>query len=117
MEIFNIGAPELILILLIMLIVLGPDQMVSNMKKLARMARKVVRSPLWADVLNTSREIKDLPTKMLRETGIEEDMAEMKKTINMVNTKDGVISPDVGKLDLEKIGPEITSPEQSTPEK
>jgi sec-independent protein translocase protein TatB len=116
MEIFNIGAPELILILLIMLIVLGPDQMVANMKSLARFVRKVVRSPLWAEILNTSREIKDLPTKMLRETGIEEDMAEMNRTIHLAS-KDGLISPNIKESTVEKIKPEETSPEQSSPEK
>jgi Sec-independent protein translocase protein TatA len=82
MEILNIGFPELILILIVMLIVLGPDQTIQQMKNLARFVRKLVRSPLWADIMNTSREIKDLPTKMLRETGLEEDVAEMNRWIN-----------------------------------
>ncbi|MHC1785382.1 MAG: hypothetical protein AB9891_21980 [Anaerolineaceae bacterium] len=90
MEILNIGFPELILILIIMLIVLGPDQSIQQMKNLARFIRKLVRSPLWADIMNTSREIKDLPTKMMRETGLEEEVAEMNRRI----------SPSISRLSL-----------------
>jgi Sec-independent protein translocase protein TatA len=82
MELFNIGLPELILILIIMLIVLGPDQTIVQFKNIARFMRKLVRSPFWSDIVETSREIKSLPQKMLRDTGLEEDVAEMNRTLN-----------------------------------
>ncbi len=81
MKLFNIGFAELILILIIMLVVLGPDQTIQQMKKLASFVRKVVRSPFWSDILDTSREIKDLPNKMLRESGLDEELAEMNRKI------------------------------------
>jgi Sec-independent protein translocase protein TatA len=81
MKLFNIGFAEFILILIIMLVVLGPDQTIQQMKRLASFVRKVVRSPFWSDILDTSREIKDLPNKMLRESGLDEELAEINRKI------------------------------------
>lgn len=85
MELFNIGFPELILILIIMLIVLGPDQTILQLKNIARFVRKLVRSPFWSDIVETSREIKDLPHKMLRDTGLEEDVADLNRKLQATN--------------------------------
>lgn len=76
MEIFNIGPLELVFILLLALIVLGPDEMIKTGRSIARGIRKFIRSPLWKSLLNTSQEIRELPRKLIREAGIEESMEE-----------------------------------------
>lgn len=77
MEIFNVGIPELLLILTLMLILLGPEGMATTARNLAKSIRKFLHSPLWADMVKTQREIRDIPTRLVREAGYEEFRAEI----------------------------------------
>ena len=87
MEILNIGPVELILILLIMFILLGPEGMVKTARQIGIWIRKLIRSPIWKDIMGYSREIRDLPTKLVRETGLDEDIKEIRKTTRDVNSE------------------------------
>lgn len=88
MEVFGIGAPELLFILLIALIVLGPKDMVKTGQRLGRMIRNLVKSPTWTAMMNTSRELRDLPTRLVRESGLEEEVSEISKLRNQVQLRD-----------------------------
>lgn len=80
MEIFNIGILEIVLILVIAVIVLGPDGMVKSAQSMGRFLRKIIKSPIWAQLMDTQRELRDMPTRLVREAGLEEDIKELKKT-------------------------------------
>lgn len=80
MSFFGIGPMELIFILIIMILVLGPKNMVVSAQKLGITLRKIVKSPLWATVMDTSREIREIPTRLIRDAGIEEDLKNIKST-------------------------------------
>jgi sec-independent protein translocase protein TatB len=80
MSFFGIGPMELIFILIIMILVLGPKNMVVSAQKLGVTLRKIVKSPLWATVMDTSREIREIPTRLIRDAGIEEDLKNIKST-------------------------------------
>lgn len=80
MNLFGIGPLELVFILLIMIVVLGPKKMVESAQSLGKFIRKIVKSPMWGTVMDTSRELRDLPNKLVREAGIEEDLRELQKT-------------------------------------
>jgi len=77
MKIFNIGSLELILILIVALIVLGPKRAVKTAKDIGQWVRKVVNSPLWRDIVSTSNEIREFPKKIIKEAGLEENMVEL----------------------------------------
>lgn len=77
MEILNIGPLELVFILLIALIVLGPDDMIKTGRSIAKGISKFIRSPVWKSMVTTSQEIRDLPRKFIREAGIEESVEEI----------------------------------------
>jgi len=72
MDIFGIGIPELIFLAILALILLGPEEIAANSRKAGAFLRKVFQSPLWKDVQGTSREIRELPTKLMREAGMDE---------------------------------------------
>jgi Sec-independent protein translocase protein TatA len=72
MEILGIGPLELIFILIIALIVLGPKDMVKAGKSIGRLLRTIVTSPNWRAIQQTSREIRTLPNRLIREAGLEE---------------------------------------------
>lgn len=82
MSFFGIGPMELIFILIIMILVLGPKNMVVSAQKLGVTLRRIVKSPLWATVMDTSREIREIPTRLIRDAGIEEDLKNIKSTTN-----------------------------------
>jgi sec-independent protein translocase protein TatB len=77
MQILNIGIGEIILVLLIMLIVLGPERMISSARQVGRFVHRLTKSPVWANLMDTSREIRELPTRIVREAGMEEAIKEI----------------------------------------
>jgi sec-independent protein translocase protein TatB len=85
MSIFGIGPFELAFIIIIMLLVLGPQQMVTTARKMGVYIRKIVKSPIWTTIMDTSREIRDIPTRLVREAGLEEIQKDIKETSKSVN--------------------------------
>ena len=88
MELFGIGPLELLTILVLALIVLGPKDMVKTGQQLGKFLRDLIRSPAWKSMMNTSREIRDLPTRLVRESGMQEEIAEinqMRSDLNLSN--------------------------------
>ena len=86
MQIFNIGPVELILIILIMFILLGPEGMIRTARQIGTWIWNLIKSPIWRDIMGYSREIRDLPTKIVRETGLDEDLKEIQKTTQDLNS-------------------------------
>jgi Sec-independent protein translocase protein TatA len=72
MEILGVGPLEIVFILIIALIVLGPRDMAKAGRTIGRALRKIVTSPSWQAVQQTSREIRNLPNKLIREAGLED---------------------------------------------
>lgn len=104
MEIFNIGFGELFFIILIALVVLGPEQMIKIAHGLGKLIRSVVRSPIWAEILSTSRQIREFPEKIMREAELDESLKELKRTTDDIQT-------EIRKIDQEnlKVSSEIQS--------
>lgn len=71
MEILGIGINELIFVLIIALLVLGPKDMQKTGKTIGRWLRDISRSEGWKIFQQTSREIRTLPTKLIREANAE----------------------------------------------
>jgi len=72
--IFGVGPLELLLIIVIMLVVLGPKEMVVTARKVGKFIRDLVKSPYWAEIMKTTKEIREIPTKLVRDSGLEEDL-------------------------------------------
>ena len=84
MNILGIGPLELTLIVVIALIVIGPNDLVKTGRTLGRWMRKIVLSPEWKAVQNASRELRTLPNKLIREAGIEEAQQAIKGQVDDV---------------------------------
>jgi sec-independent protein translocase protein TatB len=91
MEILGIGPLELLFILLIALIVLGPRDMAKAGKSLGRFLRKIVTSPEWRTVQKASRELRYLPNRLMREAAMED----ISKDLSDINKIGGQISQEV----------------------
>jgi hypothetical protein len=72
MEFLGIGPLELFFIVLIALIVLGPKDMVKAGRTLGRFLRTLVTSPTWKTIQQTSRDLRYLPNRLMREAGIDD---------------------------------------------
>jgi len=78
MEVFGIGPLELLLIFLLALILLGPKDMVNSAKKLANWIRGFRESDLW----KSTKEISEMPKKIMKETGLEDELSQMRNLSN-----------------------------------
>jgi Sec-independent protein translocase protein TatA len=72
MEFLGIGPLELFFIILIALIVLGPKDMVKAGRTIGRFLRTLVTSPTWKTIQQTSRDLRYLPNRLMREAGLED---------------------------------------------
>lgn len=72
MEILGIGTQELIFILLIAIIVLGPKDMQKAGKTVGRWLNRMMRSDGWRAFQRASREIRNLPTNLMREANLDD---------------------------------------------
>jgi len=71
MEILGIGTSELVFIVIIALIVLGPKDMQKAGKTIGKWLRNIVTSDGWKMFQQTSRELKTLPNRLMREANDE----------------------------------------------
>lgn len=88
MEILGIGPLELLFVLILMLIVMGPQDMVKAGAALGRTLRKLMTSPTWKLVQDTSRQIRYLPNRLARQAGIEEMQKELKQVGDLPKISD-----------------------------
>src|SRR5512140_37252 len=72
MEILGIGPSELLFIVIIALIILGPRDMQKAGRTIGKWLRKVVTSDGWRLFQQTSREIQTLPNRLMREAALDE---------------------------------------------
>jgi sec-independent protein translocase protein TatB len=80
MEFLGIGPAELVFIVIIALIILGPRDMQKAGRTLGKWMRRVVTSDGWRLFQQTSREIQTLPNRLMREAALDE-LKEMQKDI------------------------------------
>jgi Sec-independent protein translocase protein TatA len=87
MEIFGVGASEFVFILILALIILGPKDMQKAGKTVGKWLRSIVTSDGWKIFQQTSRELKTLPNRLMREANEElgDVGKELNNTIGMVN--------------------------------
>ena len=80
MEILGIGMSELVFVVIIALIVLGPKDMQKAGKTIGKWMRDIVTSDGWKVFQKTSSELRKLPTQLMREAN--QDLEKFKKDIN-----------------------------------
>ncbi len=85
MEIFGIGPLELLLILLLALIILGPKDMEKIGKSVGQALNKLVKSDTWKTVRQASEKMKTLPNDLMREAELEELRKTFKDSLEDTN--------------------------------
>ncbi len=110
MNIFGIGPLEIIFVLIIGILVLGPEGMIDAGKKMGKLMRSIIKSTWWQNVRRGMNEIQHLPHRLMREAELEE-LNELRKL-----TKDSLLS--IGDQDLIKSSSWVgNSSQNKSPEK
>jgi len=73
MEILGIGTSELLFVIIIALIVLGPKDMQKAGRTIGKWMRDIVTSEGWKVFQKTSNELRNLPARMMRDANEELD--------------------------------------------
>lgn len=116
MQIFNVGALELLFILIIAFLVLGPKRTINTARGIGKWIRNLVKSPFWRDIVKTSTEIRELPKKIM-------DDAELQKMITDLDLTSQELKQIISEAhaeteaELGKLEEEIDQEMQSMPSK
>ena len=81
MDFLGIGITELVAILLIVFLVMGPQDLVKIGGTLGRALRNLRKSDTWRAVQDASRQLRELPETLAREAGID-DLKETQRELN-----------------------------------
>ncbi|MBC8331010.1 MAG: twin-arginine translocase TatA/TatE family subunit [Anaerolineae bacterium] len=68
----GIGPLEIIFILIIALVIFGPSDLIEAGKSAGTFLRKIVKSPEWSTLRKASKEVRNLPNRLMREAGMDE---------------------------------------------
>jgi len=77
MDILGIGPLELIIVFVIILLILGPNDMTKVGRTIGEFYRKLATSDGWHGLRKISREIKTLPNRLAREAQLEKFKEQM----------------------------------------
>jgi Sec-independent protein translocase protein TatA len=89
MEIFGIGFLEIVFVILIALIVLGPTDMIKAGRTVGKFLRQLVLSPGYRAVQQASRDLRTLPNKLMREAefDLDEELRSMRANMADLNAE------------------------------
>jgi Sec-independent protein translocase protein TatA len=115
MEILGVGPSEFIFIVIIALIILGPKDMQKAGKTLGKWLRNIVTSDGWKIFQQTSRELRTLPNRLMRDANNE--INQIGNNLNNATNLTGGRSYTPGTpLRSQPVGPIIPTPAATTPE-
>jgi len=77
MKVFNVGALEFVFILLLAFIVLGPEKAIKAAGDVARWIKGLTSSQFWQDLVSTSKEIQEIPRKLMEDADIQNTIADL----------------------------------------
>lgn len=79
MDLLGVGPLELFFVLLIIFLVLGPNDMAKTGRKIGRFFGTVRKSEFWRGITRVTREMRDLPTTLMREAELEDVTNDLKR--------------------------------------
>jgi Sec-independent protein translocase protein TatA len=97
MNIFGIGPLEIVFILILVIIIFGPKDLEKAGKTIGKTLYQLIRSDTWKTINQTSREIKNMPNRLMREAGLDELQKMTKENLASIDNTirpPGGIKPD-----------------------
>jgi Sec-independent protein translocase protein TatA len=81
MNFLNLGLPEVIFIIILALIIFGPNNLVKSAKEAGELLRKVTKSPYWQEVWATKKELDELPKMLAKEANLNETLRDLNSSV------------------------------------
>ena len=78
MDILGVGPTEIILIVILALILIGPKDMEKTSRAIGKWVNDILHSDAWKAIQNTSRELRHLPNQFMRDDNLERNEADGK---------------------------------------
>ena len=114
MEIFNVGILEFLVILLLAFLILGPKKAVEMAGEVGRWVKDFVKSPIWKEIVNTSKDIKDIPRKLMDDAEVQRTIEDLEQTTREINEQiqqSGLNEEGVGTILPPSLSEEEESPQ------
>lgn len=121
MEIFNVGILEFLFLLLLAFLILGPKKTIETAGDIGRWFKEFVKSPIWKDIVRTSRDLKEMPRKLMDDVEIQKTIDEIDRSAHVVNEQinsSAMGGEGVGTIlppDKEEPEERVDDPEQDLP--
>jgi Sec-independent protein translocase protein TatA len=96
MDILGVGPLELLFLILIALVVIGPRDIGKAARSIGRFLNQLYRSETWRMLTETSRKLRNLPNQLAQEAALEASLDEVRQTVREVSQE---IAQDVNTLD------------------
>jgi Sec-independent protein translocase protein TatA len=77
MQIFNVGVLEILFILILAFVVLGPRKTIKTARDVGVWVRNLAKSPIWRDIVSASNEIRELPKKLMDDVELQRMVEEL----------------------------------------
>ena len=101
MEFLNLGWSEILLILTLAFIVLGPDRIKKFGGELGTFLRKLSKDGLFREVVQTTDELRNYPRKILNEAMLDQPVMYDQVEKSMLHPPDEVIDLEAGKEQIQ----------------
>lgn len=99
MDFLGVGPMELVFIIIIALVLIGPRDIGKTARSLGRFLNRLYKSDTWRMLLDTSRTLRHLPERLAREAALEE--------LNLAREA-AIEELDAARQIAEEVGKEIT---------
>lgn len=111
MKVFNIGVGEILFIIILAVIIFGPENLVKSAREMGVFLRKVTKSPYWQEVWATRRDLEEIPRMLAKEANLKETMRELELDTKGVSSQvSGAVTDLINEVD------EKTAPQKETPQ-
>ena len=84
MNILGVGIPELLVIFVVALIVLGPGNMVKTARQMSTGIKKLLSSDLWRSMVSSTKEIRNIQDQLIKETGLPESIKSLRQSTRVL---------------------------------
>lgn len=86
MDFLGVGPLELIFLLIIIFLVLGPNDLAATGKKVGRFLATLRKSEFWRGVTQVTKEVRTLPTTLMREAELEDAKRELENDLREIKS-------------------------------
>ena len=110
MKVFNIGVGEILFIIILAVIIFGPENLVKSAREMGGFLRKVTKSPYWQEVWATRRDLEEIPRMLAKEANLKETLRELDLDTKGVSSQvSGAVTDLINEVD-EKTAPPKDAP-------